>query len=197
LRLAEFTHICKQLSKHIDTIIYTSSSSVYGDNKKAKEKDLINPINLAGSIRYSCEFFISEHLKSKGLKLIIPRIYNMYGGDDEFSVIYKIKYAINQNEILSICNNGSSVRDWIHVSDVVYFYKELLSLNFSGVVNIGTGNGCSLIKIIDLAEELFKKKLQIKNVNRKEVHVSVASIELLTKLVGIRTFITPDFYFKE
>jgi len=74
----------------INKIIYTSSSSVYGDNHYCNESDKLLPINLHGSLKVSNEYFISQYCKEKEIDYTITRIFNMYGGDDNFSIISKI-----------------------------------------------------------------------------------------------------------
>ena len=127
--LAEFVSIC-QKTKNIRTLIYSSSSAIYGNTKEiSSESDLPCPINLNGIIKLSCEIFLREHLKDSGVNLIIARIFNMYGGNDQFSVISKIINAFENNLEFELSNSGSAIRDFIHVEDVVAIYQKLIDLN--------------------------------------------------------------------
>ena len=91
------------------------------------------------------------------------RLFNMYGGNDHFSVISKIIHAIKNDYPFSLSNNGSSIRDFIHIDDVVKIYKLMLNLNHRGVTNIASGIGTSTKQIINIAEKSYKKKLKLIN----------------------------------
>ncbi len=72
----------------------------------------------------------------------------MYGGDDNFSIVSKIIDSYRGGDRLTIFNNGSAIRDFIHIDDVVYIYNRLLSLrNRAKVLNIGLGVGISVADI--------------------------------------------------
>ena len=103
----------------INKIIYTSSSSVYGNNILCNEKDDLMPMNLHASLKVSNEKLIEKFCLENSINFTIARIFNMYGGEDKFSVISKIIKAYKNNEVLTIVNNGNAIRDFIHIDDVV------------------------------------------------------------------------------
>ena len=137
--------------KNIRKIIYTSSSSVYNLNID-KPYDSQNR-NLYGSYKIACENLLHEAAKKNNFKnYTIARIYNIYGGKEEFSIISKIEKTINKNkQKIIIYNNGESVRDFIFIDDVCKIYKQILKTNFIGDLDIGTGEG---VKILNLLENL-------------------------------------------
>ena len=55
----------------------------------------------------------------------ICRVFNLYGNNDEFSIIEKLKNLKNNNNKLDIYNNGLSLRDFIHI-DIQKYIKILL-----------------------------------------------------------------------
>ena len=182
--LAEFVSIC-QKTKNIRTLIYSSSSAIYGNTKEiSSESDLPCPINLNGIIKLSCEIFLREHLKDSGVNLIIARIFNMYGGNDQFSVISKIINAFENNSEFELSNSGSAIRDFIHVEDVVAIYQKLIDLNYQGIVNIGTGQNTTITSLIDKLKILYNRNLKIKNIISDEINQSTASTNKLFKLIG-------------
>lgn len=81
----------------------------------------------------------------------MARVFNIYGGSDNFSVISKlIKYK--SDEIFNLVNGGSSKRDYIHVDDVSYILLKLVNVNNQPVVDIGTGSLLSVYEIIEFFE---------------------------------------------
>jgi UDP-glucose 4-epimerase len=196
-RLSEFTAICRDFRQYIDKVIFTSSSAVYGCNTLAVESDRCDITNMYASIKLSSELFLGEHLADTGISLVIARVFNMYGGVDEFSVVSRIVKAISCGVEFPVSNHGQSVRDFIHIQDVVEIYRRLLTSSFSGVINIGTGTGISLNELIKKAEIAFECKLRITYIERNEINHSVANINKLLAAVGVMNFSPIQLYFQE
>lgn len=196
-RLAEFAAICRDAQQYIDKVIFTSSSAVYGSNAWAAESDQCNITNLYASLKFASELFLREHFADTRILLVIARVFNMYGGDDEFSVVSKIANALSLRVGFQVSNHGCSVRDFVHVRDVVEIYQQLLASSFSGVVNVGSGTGLSVSDLIKKAEMAFKRRLQIAHVERNEIDSSVACIDTLLGAVGSMEFFSVDQYYQE
>jgi UDP-glucose 4-epimerase len=196
-RLSEFTAICRNNQQYIDKVIFTSSSSVYGSSALGVESDQCEITNLYSSLKFASELFLREHLFDTSIRLVIARVFNMYGGVDEFSVISKIANAISKGLEFRVSNRGSSVRDYIHISDVVEIYRRLISSSFSGVINVATGAGLSLIDVIEKAEIAFDRRLRVACVASNEIERSIACVDKLLSVVGPINFYSVDQYFKE
>ena len=170
----------------INKIIYTSSSSVYGNNICCRESDEVKPLNLHSSLKIANEKLIEKFCSEKNINFTITRIFNMYGGDDKFSVVSKILDAAKKDESITIVNHGNAIRDFIHIADVVKIYVTLLKINIP-LINIGTGEGVSIKTLIDYLE-LQGVKLKVENIFRDELKVSTSESKLLTELTGIQSF---------
>ncbi len=179
----------------IKKIIYTSSSSVYGDNIFSTETDQVKPLNLYASLKVANEKMIEKFSIENKIDFTISRLFNMYGGNDKFSIISKIFLAIKFNKELTIVNNGNSVRDFIHIDDVVDIYIKLLDIKNINILNIGTGVGKSIKNII----RYFKKYniiIAIKNLRKKELKKSTANIKILNKVLKKKKFIQLEDFIK-
>lgn len=196
-RLAEFSAICRDSRQHIDKVIFTSSSVVYGNNMRAAECDRCDITNLYASLKFASELFLREHLADTRICLVITRVFNMYGGDDEFSVVSKVANAASRGAEFSVVNQGRSVRDFVHIHDVVEIYRRLLASRFSGVVNVGSGIGLCVSDLIGKAEAAFGRSLRSTHVERNEIAHSVACIDTLIDAVGPMNFISVDRYYQE
>ena len=177
----------------INKIIYTSSSSVYGNNIASSEIDKINPLNLHASLKTANEQLIIKFCIDNKIDYSIARIFNMYGGDDNFSIISKILNIYNNNNTLSIINNGESIRDYIYILDVVYSYKNILNHKNIPIINIGTSSGKSILYIL---EYLRKKGIEIKttNIEKNELKISISQNDLLLKILGKYSFTNVEEY---
>ncbi len=196
-RLAEFTAICRDAQQYIDKVMFTSSSAVYGSNIWAIESDRCDITNLYASLKFASELFLREHLADTRISLVIARVFNMYGGADEFSVVSRIATAFSLGGEFKVSNYGRSVRDFVHVRDVVEIYQRLLASTFAGVVNVGSGTGLSVSNLIEKAENAFNRRLQVSYVERNEIDCSVARIDTLLAAVGAIEFYSVDRYFQE
>jgi len=185
----------KNSSWDINKIIYTSSSSVYGNNILCHEQDELKPLNLHASLKISNEKLIEKFCIENGIDYTITRIFNMYGGDDKFSIISKIINSYKNDELLTIINNGNSIRDFIHIDNVVMIYRLLLDTKNINVINIGTGKGTSVRNIIDFLKNrgLFLKTTTI---TRKELKISTADTQQLTKIYN-QQFIQVEEYIED
>ena len=180
----------------MNKIIYTSTAAVYGDNKCSVETDELKPSSLHASLKVSNEKLIEKFCVDNKIDYTITRVFNMYGGNDEFSIISKILLAIRKNKELTIINNGNSIRDFIHVQDVADIYVKLIDIKNVKVLNIGTGIGKSVKNII----ESFKKydaNINAKYIFLNEIKTSTANIEILSKLLNKKSFIQIEDYIKQ
>lgn len=193
--LSEFIAVCLSNQGRIRTILYTSSSSVYGDNSSASELDHCEIRGLYPAVKLASELFLSDHLRDTRVRVIIPRVFNMYGGRDEFSIVAKIANALRTNTEITISNDGEAIRDFIDIEDVVDAYTALLESCYEGVINVGTGRGMSVRRVIEAAERASDARLRIKNVKSSEIRVSIACIDRVQKLMPGHAFRTVEDYY--
>lgn len=186
--LSKFIKICERYHEKIIRIIFTSSCSVYGENEYASENDEIKISNLYSSLKISSEYMLKKYLGDKNINLIFARLFNMYGGNDQFSVISKIIFSIKNRKPFLLSNNGENIRDFIHIDDVASIYKLILNSDLKGVINISSGMGIAIKDIVKLTEEISQKKLIIKNQEKNEVKICVGSNKIITKNLNFTKF---------
>ena len=174
-------------SNRIKKIIYTSSSSVYGSiNNNVNHKDDNNRKIYAG-FKIASEFLIKNYCNNRGISLNICRVFNLYGKHNEFSIIEKFKDAKKNNHKIIIYNQGLSLRDFIHVDDVVKVYINILKkVSGSNLFDVGTGKGISISEIIDKLK-LKKKNIIYKKNKINEIIDSIAdNKELIKRIKNIK-----------
>jgi len=180
----------------VNKIIYTSSSSVYGNNILCNENDELKPMNLHASLKVANEKLVEKFCIENSIDYTIARIFNMYGGDDNFSIISKIIKAYKNSEELNIVNNGNAIRDFIHIEDVVDIYSKILDKKDIKILNIGSGNGSSIKNILDFLNN-HNIKIKTKNIQREELKISTADISKLKELLKKDTFFGVEDYLKK
>lgn len=168
----------------VNKIIYTSSSSVYGNNELCNERDPLQPLTIHSSLKIANERLIESFSIKNGIDYTITRIFNMYGGDDNFSIISKIVEAYRKNSILNIFNGGSATRDFIHIDDVIKIYRVLLDKNLNiPILNIGRGVEQSVGELISFLESRGIY-INTRNRLRDELKKSTADISKLLNIMG-------------
>lgn len=182
--LGFFAEICQIYSKYIDKVLFTSSSSIYGDTKNLSEGSFCYTGSLYSTLKYSSELFLKAFLKPSQIPLIIARPFNIYDGYDDFSMINRIDQSIHLKHTLTLLNHGRSIRDYISVYDVAKIYLLLVFSDFTGIVNIGTGIGTSTSQLLDMYKKYHNISFDLQHVDRPEIEYSVADIALLKSLIG-------------
>ena len=161
--------------------IFISTSHVYNYSKtKLKETSKTNPKNRYAEIKLKSENYIKKNYKN----YTILRLFNIYGPNQPKNYfIPDIKEKIKKGKIIKI---DKSIRDFIHVSEVSKIIKFVINKNITKTLNVGSGKGYSLIKIVKYFSKKLKKKpiLLIKS-NKTKL---VADISLL-KSYGFKKII--------
>jgi len=167
--LSQFLNKIKK--KRINIIIYTSSSAVYNSINESDFKDERNR-KIYASTKYAAENLIKNFCFQNNIKLCIARIFNIFGENEKFSIISKVIDCYKSKSLkLNLINKGESIRDFIHISDVVKVYQKILKFKHEGIIDVGSGFG---IKIKNILEVLGNKNFIIKNINKIEPGFSIA-----------------------
>ena len=174
---------------NINKIIYTSSSAVYGNNELCHETDPLQPLSLHSSLKIANEKLIERFCNDNRIDYTITRIFNMYGGDDYFSIVSKIVNAYKNKETLNIFNKGTATRDFIHIYDVVEVYRVLLEDKINAnILNLGRGIEMSVANLLEFLEK-YNIHIKTKSKSRSELKKSTADVTKLLEIMGEREFI--------
>lgn len=170
--------------KKIKKFIFISSGgTVYGGDKKQnvkqkfKESDNTDPKNSYGVIKISIEKYIGVFHHLYNLNHAILRVSNPYGRkflkNRQLGVIDVFVDQAKNNETITIRGDGSNIRDYIHIDDVIDFLVMAIeNKNISGIFNVGTGVGTSLRDVIKIIEQAAGKKVRVKYRKKRNADVS-------------------------
>ncbi len=180
----------------VNKILYTSSSSVYGSvGGKAGIIDKNNRF-IYSSFKLSAENLIKNFCNKNKINFDICRVFNLYGVNDNFSIISKLVKCKKKKNKIKIFNNGESVRDFIHVDDIVFIYKKLLKLRGeSNIFDIGTGKGVKIKNIISNLN-LSNKKINFVKTKNFEIDNSIANNNFLKKKIRFKKFKNLETFLK-
>lgn len=107
----------------IKHLVYASSSSVYGMNKKqpfSTEDRVDNPISLYAATKKSNELMAYTYSHLFGLPTTGLRFFTVYGPMGRPDMAYfKFTKAITENKEIDVYNNGEMQRDFTYIDDIV------------------------------------------------------------------------------
>lgn len=186
--------ICSTLK--IKLVYFSSGGTIYGNYHKEKfnENDQTLPISYYGQSKLIIEHSILLENRKNKLKFLILRPSNPYGpGQDIYGTQGLISIAIGKalkNEILYIRGNGSSVRDYIYIDDLVFYTYELINRDYENqIINIGSGEGYSINEIIRIFNQNINIPLKVDYVvsGLEDVHWVVLDVSKLKSMINFKT----------
>lgn len=161
-------NILEYSRKHdIDTFVFTSSSTVYGEPNviPTPEDTLLMPISMYGASKAACESLICSYAHMYGIKAVIYRLANVIGVRSTHGVIYDfINKLIRNKNMLEILGNGKQRKSYIHVNDCIN--AMLIGLNSNDKINIFNVGSDDYIDVITIADIIINA-LGLSNVQLK------------------------------
>jgi UDP-glucuronate 4-epimerase len=179
----------------IDHLIYASSSSVYGANKKipfSTTDHVDQPVSLYAATKRANELMAYTYSHLYGLKTTGLRFFTVYGpwGRPDMSY-FKFTKAIMNGDPIQVYNYGDMKRDFTYIDDIVEGMVRLLehqSADDYKIYNIGNNQPVDLMKFISILEERIGKKAIIEFLPMQpgDVPVTFADVDDLMKDVGFK-----------
>ncbi|WP_396590094.1 NAD-dependent epimerase [Allomuricauda sp. R78024] len=155
---------CRNFS--IEHLVYASSSSVYGLNKKVPFEttdNVDNPISLYAATKKSNELMAHTYSHLFKFKTTGLRFFTVYGpwGRPDMAMFLFTKAILEGNPI-KVFNNGKMERDFTYIDDIVIGVVKILEKKSSAkkennklysVYNIGNNSSVKLMDFINAIEQ--------------------------------------------
>ena len=180
---------------NVKKIILSSSSEVYGEPEKIpiSEIDKVRPITSYGVSKLASEEYVKSYHKEHNFDYTIFRLFNVYGrGQGPDWVIPEFIKKSLSGDNLTIHGNGSQIRAFCHIDDIVKAFSLALEKGNNDIFNIG--NNSEPISIKQLAEKIIQysnsqSKINFipfsdSNRNRTEIMTRSPNTEKAKKLLG-------------
>jgi dTDP-glucose 4,6-dehydratase len=148
----------------IKKFIHVSTDEVYGESmiekneNKKTEESILCPTNPYAATKASAELIAQSYYYSFNMPIIITRGNNVYGPNQyPEKIIPKFIKLLKENNKVTIQGDGSNVRAFIHVYDVVKAFDIILEKGVIGeIYNIGSDDK-EEYTVRNVAEMLIKK----------------------------------------
>lgn len=158
-------------SANVKKFIYASSGgTIYGPQEimPINENTLLAPICSYGIVKASVENYLHLYRHLYAFDYFALRIANPYGPNqmpkDQGLISALINKAL-KDEAIEIWGDGSVVRDYIYIDDLVSAIIKSITLDDQTAprtYNIGSGIGRSVNSVLDTISKLHGKKLDVK-----------------------------------
>ncbi|MFT4804271.1 MAG: UDP-glucuronate 4-epimerase, partial [Psychroserpens sp.] len=166
--ISGFLNILEGCRNHkVKHLVYASSSSVYGENKKVPFETTDNvdhPISLYAATKKSNELMAHTYGHLYGFKTTGLRFFTVYGpwGRPDMAY-YLFANAISNGQPIKVFNNGQMERDFTYIDDIVNGVTKIIEKNIDSrehykIYNIGNNKTESLQNFIATIEEAIGKK---------------------------------------
>lgn len=207
-----FLNILEVCRHHqIKHLVYASSSSVYGANKKmpfSTHDNIDHPLSLYAASKKSNElmahtYSVLYNLPTTGLRFFSA--YGTYGRPD--MALFIFTKAILAGEPINVFNHGKMRRDFTYVDDLVESVSRLIpkiatpNKNWNGlspdpatsfapykIYNIGNNSTVELIRFIEIIEEKLGRKaiMNLLPMQEGDVPEALADVEDLQREIDFK-----------
>lgn len=186
--------LCEVMKKfNVKKLVFSSSATVYGlpEQVPINEEALLGATNPYGRTKQMIEEILHDlHVSDREWSVALLRYFNPIGahksghiGEDPNGIPnnllpYISQVAVGKLAELNVFGNdyptldGTGVRDYIHVVDLALGHLRALEkiLGSKGVeaYNLGTGNGYSVLEIVEAFEKASGRKIPYKITTRRQ-----------------------------
>ena len=200
------------LENNVKKLIFSSTCSTYGSPKNIPIDELHTqiPINPYGYSKLVVETILKDYSRAYNFQYVVLRYFNAAGADPENEIGEShepethliplvIKAALDRKYTLKVfgddyeTNDGTAIRDYVHVSDLADAHtlglSKIETSKESYEFNLGTGTGLSVMEIIKGVELVIKKKVKYKIMERREGDppILIADSSYANKILGWST----------
>lgn len=178
------------LDSDVGQIVFSSSCATYGIPTQIPISEDVpqSPINPYGTSKLMVEKVLQAYARAYGLRWVSLRYFNAAGADPEGEIgeshdpethliplaIYSALGVAPELRVLGLdypTADGTAVRDYIHVMDLatahIQALKYLQQDGSSIPLNLGTGEGHSVLEVIDAVERVSSRRVPFRADGRR------------------------------
>ncbi len=152
----------------VTSLAFASTNAVTGPMRSPQisEASVLNPLTPYGATKAAGEMLMSAYTGSFGMRCACIRLTNVYGPGMQAkdSIVARLMRAIRLGTTFEIYGDGTQVRDYVHVADVVAAFRlGLLSDRWAGPMVVGSGRSLSVLEVLDAVREVSGAELSVRH----------------------------------
>ena len=152
-------------ARHIERVVYASSSSVYGDlvAMPMREDALPQPVSPYGVTKLAAEQLCYLYYTNHQVPTVSLRYFTVYGPRQRPDMgFHKFLRAAIRGEAMSLFGDGEQTRDFTYVHDAVSATIAAATKGVpGGVYNIGGGSRVSMNQVMEIIGRVAGRQLMI------------------------------------
>jgi UDP-glucose 4-epimerase len=175
--------ISSLLNAGVRQIVFSSTCATYGEPEQIpiREETPQWPRNPYGWSKLLMERLLDSYDRAYGLKFVALRYFNASGATEKHGEHHEPESHLVPNVLTACCSedrevsifgsdyptpDGTAIRDYIHVADLADAH--IRSLNYlrkggnSEFINLGTGVGYSVLKVIETARQVTGRDVRVR-----------------------------------
>ena len=153
----------------VKKIVFSSSSSVYGENRNMplKETEQPMPTSPYAASKASCELYLRTFHESYGLKYISLRYFNVFGPRQDknsqyAAVIPNFISALLEGKQAEIYGDGEQTRDFVYIGDIAKANINSCKSDYNGIINIASGKKLTINELYEIVKNALGSELEPK-----------------------------------
>ena len=161
-------NILEMMKKNsIRKMIFASSSSVYGNNKKVpfSENDNVDyPVSPYAASKKAGELLCHTYHHLYNLDIFCLRFFTVYGPRQRPDLaIHKFVKALLNDEVITLYGDGTTSRDYTHIDDIVKGISAAIEkVKGFDIFNLGNSKPISLTNLVRLLEKSTGREAHLK-----------------------------------
>lgn len=175
----------------IKNMIFASSSSVYGNNRKVpfSESDNVDfPISPYATSKKAGELLCYTYHHLYDFNINCLRFFTVYGPRQRPDLaIYKFTKALFDDNPITIYGDGQTLRDYTNIKDIMQgIINAIKNLDGYNIFNIGESKSISLLDLVKLLEKYTGKPANINFISMQigDVIQTYADITKAKRILG-------------
>ncbi len=186
--------VLEAVRKHNKKLFFVSSCAVYGDGSSLgpsqafTEESPLLPIDPYAASKVSADRICYSYHKSYNLDITIMRPFTTYGPGQRAGafggLIPNLVDRASRKENIVVFGDGSAVRDFLFIEDLIDAYVLLLQSNKTSgeVFNIASSVEVAVIDVVSYIAKRFEVDIEYKMANPREVKRYAADISKIKNL---------------
>ncbi|GAC1508564.1 MAG: NAD-dependent epimerase/dehydratase family protein [Candidatus Dormibacteraceae bacterium] len=174
----------------VKRLVFTGSSSVYGDAEMfpTKESALPRPVSPYGVTKLAAEHLTLLYAKNFGLPVVSVRYFTVYGPRQRPDMAFaRFMQALADGERIQIFGDGEQTREFTYVADAVEGTIKAATADVVGqVFNLGGGSRVTINRVLATLEDISGMKATRKSLPEApgDPRHTGASIKLARERLG-------------
>ena len=175
----------------VEKIVFSSSSSVYGENKNMplKESEPPMPTSPYAASKAGCELYLKSFYESHGLNYTALRYFNIFGPKQDrnsqyAAVIPNFISSLLEGKQAEIYGDGEQTRDFVYVGDAVTANIAACESDYNGIINVASGKKLSINRLYEIIKDTLCSDLEPKYLPERpgDIKHSLADISNMEKI---------------